>query len=138
MLVMHLLHLFIFNIINNTLGMHKQEKLSVEENKLLAKLDNMYTSIPLLTESFLCIIWKFIQYQNIVDLRTEWFKNLFDKKYCYITIPYYFVCYFSWVFDVFKIYWFTFYGWCYIIVKEVTNKTNESVFGSESNVSLES
>ena len=68
----------------------------------------------------------------------SWPNNLFDKKYCYITIPYYFVCYFSWVFDVFKIYWFTFYGCCYIIVKEVTNKTNESVFGSESKVSLES
>ena len=131
MLVMHLLHLFIFNIINNTLGMHKQEKLSVEENKIMAKLDNMYTS-PFnrkfsIHHMRIYTIWKVLR-----------FKNLFDKKYCYITIPYYFVCYFSWVFDVFKIYWFTFYGCCYIIVKEVTNKTNESVFGSESKVSLES
>ena len=84
MLVMHLLHLFIFNIINNTLGMHKQEKLSVEENKLLAKLDNMYTSIPLSTESFLFIIWKFIQYQKYYDSKISLIKNTVTSQYLII------------------------------------------------------
>ena len=76
MLVMHLLHLFIFNIINNTLGMHKQEKLSVEENKLLAKLDNMYSSIPLSTESFFYVSYENLyNIKNDIDLMAEYYDS---------------------------------------------------------------